>query len=266
MQSIETEGRSIDDAIERALALLGAPRERVDIEILANAARGLFGFGGRRARVRATVRRPMGEAAEAAGPTSAADAAPLPADPADTLPVATRTSAPARPVGGRRRGAPRRASDEAPPRADVLERGRAVLAEIVRLCGSEATVAIDGARLVIVGDASGVLIGRRGTTLDALEYLVNRAVGPDEERVGHVELDANDYRARRRAALEALAQRMAERARSHGRPVSLDPLSPRERRVVHLALQDDPTLTTRSSGEGFYRRVTIVPTGPRPGA
>jgi spoIIIJ-associated protein len=142
----------------------------------------------------------------------------------------------------------------------VLERAKALLADVVRLCGSEATVQIAGTRLLIEGDTGGVLIGRRGTTLDALEYVVNRAVGHDEERAAHVEVDANDYRARRRAALEALAQRMAERARRKGKPVALTPLSPRERRVVHLALQADPTLTTRSAGAGFYRRLVIVPT------
>ena len=140
---------------------------------------------------------------------------------------------------------------------------RAVLSEIVQLCGVEATVQTAGSRLVIDGDTGGVTIGRRGATLDALEYIVNRAVGHDDERSGHVEVDANDYRGRRRAALEALAHRMAERARSKGKPVALNPLSPRERRVVHLALQDDPTLTTRSAGSGFYRRLVIVPNGAR---
>lgn len=254
MQSIEAEGRTIDEAIARALTLLGAPRERVDIEILANARRGLLGFGGRPARVRATLRRPI-------------DAAPTPsAAPATTPPTRPSGAAPQRRAGAPRRrdgGRPRHPADDAPPSPGTLERARDVLAEIVRRCGSEATVAVDGGRLVIAGDASGMLIGRRGTTLDALEYLVNRAVGHDEERALHIEVDANDYRARRRAALEALAQQMAERARSHGRPVSLNPLSPRERRVVHLALQGDPTLTTRSAGDGFYRRVMIVPTAPR---
>lgn len=240
MQSIEAEGSTIDEAIARALMLLGAPRERVEIEILANATRGLFGFGGKRARVRATLRRPLSDA------TPAVARAPRAARP------------PRRREGGR---APaRRAADEAPPSPAVLERARAVLADVVRLAGVDATVRIADARLIIDGDPSGVLIGRRGTTLDALEYVVNRAVGHDEERAAHVEVDANDYRARRRAALEALAQRMAERARSKGRPVALNPLSPRERRVVHLALQGDPTLTTRSAGAGFYRRVMIVPT------
>ena len=264
MQSIEAEGSTIDEAIARALSLLGAPRERVEIEILANATRGLFGFGGKRARVRATLRRPVSDAATTT-PAAVESGAPTPPRPVPRAPAsapASRRSAP-RPRRDGGRAPARRAPDEAPPSPAVLERGRAVLAEVVRLCGVDAAARIDGTRLVIDGDTSGVLIGRRGTTLDALEYVVNRAVGHDEERAVHVEVDANDYRARRRAALEDLAQRMAERARSKGRPVTLNPLSPRERRVVHLALQGDPTLTTRSAGAGFYRRLVIVPTAPR---
>ena len=263
MQSIEAEGSTIDEAIARALSLLGAPRERVEIEILANATRGLFGFGGKRARVRATLRRPVsGTATPPAAVASTAPTPPRPVPHASASAPASRRSAP-RPGRDGGRAPARRAPDEAPPSPAVLERGRDVLANVVRLCGIDAAVRVDGTRLVIDGDTSGVLIGRRGTTLDALEYVVNRAVGHDEERAVHVEVDANDYRARRRAALEELAQRMAERARSKGRPVTLNPLSPRERRVVHLALQGDPTLTTRSAGAGFYRRLVIVPTAPR---
>lgn len=253
MQSIEAEGSTIDDAIARALVLLGAPRERVEIEILANATRGLFGFGGRRARVRASVRRPV--SAIAADPAPAGEPAPASERPARR---SERRPPPRPPAATASPG-----DEDVPPSPEALERGRVVLAEIVRLCGVGAAVQASGARLVIDGDPGGVLIGRRGATLDALEYVVNRAVGHGDERAGHVEVDANDYRARRRAALEALARRMAERARDKGRPVALDPLSPRERRVVHLALQGDPTLTTRSAGSGFYRRLVIVPTARR---
>jgi spoIIIJ-associated protein len=273
MQSVEAEGSTLDDAIARALQLLGAPRERVEIEILANATRGLFGFGGKRARVRASLRRSLTEVAAA----PALDAAPLPMPAApppaerrreerrgNARSAAERSSQQRRPRPRRPRSdvqpAAVRGHEDVPPTPAALDRARAVLSEIVQLCGVEATVQAAGSRLVIDGDTSGVMIGRRGSTLDALEYVVNRAVGHDDERSGHVEIDANDYRGRRRAALEALARRMAERARSKGKPVTLNPLSPRERRIVHLALQDDPTLMTRSAGSGFYRRLVIAPT------
>jgi len=290
MQSIEAEGNSIDDAIARALSLLGAPRERVEIEILANATKGLFGFGGKRARVRASLRRPVTDDA----PVATAAAVPAPAARSSTPDARSSTPAPAprpvvapaapapsrsaaapraargperrRPPRERRReprATPRPATPDVPPSPEALERGRALLAEIVQRCGVAGTVETADARLVIHGDTSGVLIGRRGAVLDALEYVVNRAVGHDEDRASHIEVDANDYRARRHAALEALAKRMAEQARRKGKPVALNPLSPRERRVVHLTLRSDPTLTTRSAGSGFYRRLVIVPNGSR---
>lgn len=282
MQSIEAEGNSIDDAIARALSLLGAPRERVEIEILANATKGLFGFGGKRARVRASLRRPVTDdapVAAAAVPTTdarssppapaprpvAAPSAPAPSRP-PSAPSAARGPERRRPPRERRRApraTPRPATPDVPPSPEALERGRALLAEIVQRCGIAGTVEAADARLVIHGDTSGALIGRRGAVLDALEYVVNRAVGHDEDRASHIEVDANDYRARRYAALEALAKRMAEQARRKGKPVALNPLSPRERRVVHMTLRSDPTLTTRSAGSGFYRRLVIVPNGPR---
>lgn len=265
MQSTEAEGRTIDDAIARALTTLGVPRERVEIEILANATRGLFGFGGKPARVRATLRAPV-----------AVDDVSAPAPPTPPRDPAPRNERPRPPRRSDTRRQPRPRRDEAaravvrrPPAPDAtlppaaLEKARAMLAELVRLCGIEGSVEVVDQALVIHGDTSGLLIGRRGQTLDALEYIVNRAVGHDEERAAHVAVDANDYRARRRAALESMAHRMAERARSKGRPVALNPMSPRERRIVHLALQGDPSLTTRSAGSGFYRRLLIVPASSR---
>jgi spoIIIJ-associated protein len=265
MQSTDAEGRTIDDAIARALAALGVPRERVEIEILANATRGLFGFGGKPARVRATLRAPVAVDDVAAPPP--------PTPRRDPAPRQERPRPPQR-RDPRRQPRPRRAEAtpavvRRPPAPDaalppaVLEKARAMLAELVRRCGVEGGVEVRDQALVIVGDTSGLLIGRRGQTLDALEYIVNRAIGHDEERAAHVAVDANDYRARRRAALESMAHRMAERARSKGRPVALNPMSPRERRIIHLALQGDPSLTTRSAGAGFYRRLLIVPTTAR---
>jgi spoIIIJ-associated protein len=295
MQSIEAEGHSIDDAIERALQRLGVTRDKVDIEIVSNASRGLFGFGGQRAKVRATLRRPLNLAEPpepvrhpaADSPARPAAAAPLPPPrPAPRQPPAPTRS---RPQTGRRESAAARPPDPAPrrvaeqpqrpvrpaepaaPLADaVVEHARTVLAEIVRLTGSSGTVEVvrdpDCVRLVISGDPSGLLIGRRGQTLDALEYLLHRVVSNEEQVSGRLIVDAGDYRLRRRQALEQLTDQVAERARRGGKPLSLSPMSPRDRRIVHLALQGDPTLTTRSAGTGFYRKVVIVPAGARRGS
>ena len=286
MQSIETEGHSIDDAIERALQQLGVSRDKVDIEIVSNATRGLFGLGGRRARVRATLRRPLTLEPHAAAPAdNRPQSAPRPDRERLTQPPRP-TSAPRPPAATPRRpepprAAPRPAPSARPPEAArtvserppveppldaaVLERARTVLAEIVRLTGSEGVVEIthqaDGGSLVITGDPSGVLIGRRGQTLDALEYVINRVVAHGDENSSRVSVDAENYRERRRQTLEQLARRAADRTRRRGKPLAPSPMNPRDRRIVHLALRNDPTLTTRSAGTGFYRKVIIAPAG-----
>lgn len=109
----------------------------------------------------------------------------------------------------------------------------------------------------VEGDDLGVLIGHRGRTLDALEYLVNVAVGRECGARQRVVLDVAGYRERRAEAVRRMALRAAERVRRTGRPVSLEPMTARERKLVHLALQDDPELVTRSEGEEPFRKIVI---------
>jgi len=113
--------------------------------------------------------------------------------------------------------------------------------------------------LAVSADSGGLLIGRRGQTLDALEYIVNRIVGREDGVWGRVMIDVEHYRERRLEHLTQLAQRLAEKAKQSGRPVTLNPMSPRDRRVVHLALRGDTAISTRSQGEGHYRKVIILP-------
>jgi spoIIIJ-associated protein len=108
------------------------------------------------------------------------------------------------------------------------------------------------------GDALGVLIGRRGETLDALQYLTSLQVNKGQEEYTRVSLDSEHYRAKREDALRKLAARMASRARKTGHRVALEPMNPYERRVLHSALQDNPYVTTHSEGEEPYRRVIIT--------
>lgn len=238
MRSLEAEGASIDEAIARAVAQLGVAREQIEIEILANATRGFLGFGAAPARVRATLRVAAG-ADQPAAPTP-----------------------PAAPAGSPSPSPSRAAAAAVSPQ--TVARAQQVLREIVRLTGVPATVEVDPAApatLVIAGDPSGVLIGRGGRTLDALEMLVNRIAADGEE--ARVRVDAHGYRARQQAKLEEQARHAAARARRSGRPQSLPPLPPRERRIVHLALRDDAGVTTASRGSGHLRQVVIAPAARR---
>lgn len=226
--SIEIEAGSVDEAVADALSSLGVGRGDVDIEVLSNPSRGLFGLGGKKARVRVT-RRNAGAVELAIAPSNShAERAPE-------------------------------------PDGDLVRHGRDVLADLVRRMGFESEVAIDGEGegvvLQISGDNTSVLIGKHGQTLDALEYLLNRIVSREEEASSRLHVDCEQYRVKRQRSLEQLAERMADDAKRRGRPVTLNPMSPRDRRIIHLALQGDSGVTTRSSGEGFYRTLTILPQG-----
>ena len=109
------------------------------------------------------------------------------------------------------------------------------------------------------GDEMGVLIGKRGQTLDALQYLASLVANREAGEYIHVKLDTEDYRARRKATLENLAKNIAFKAKRSRRPVSLEPMNPYERRIIHSALQGDKYVTTHSEGDEPNRRVVVSP-------
>jgi spoIIIJ-associated protein len=254
MRSIESEGDSIDQAIESALRTLRVERDRVEIEILSDSTRGLFGFGSRKARVRATVRAPL----FTPDGMDSRETSPRPASASSSAPVVPSAERP---------------GDIAGPGictgpvgiAGVESHSRAVLEDILRHLGVQCTVEVrpgseDGAvTLDVRGDGGGLLIGRRGQTLDALEYLVNRIITRDEQGSARVTIDVERYRERRGEYLRTLARRLADKARQTGRGITLNPMSPRDRRIVHLTLNEDPTVSTSSHGQGYYRKVLILP-------
>jgi spoIIIJ-associated protein len=240
MRSVEGEGSTIDDAIARALAALGVGRDEVEIDILENASRGVLGIGRRKARVRATVRTSVrswisgeddvGERLQACPVIPSADAA----------------------------------GEAGPDAVATGVDGAAVLRDILRMMVIDASVvAADGQRgaqvLSVEGPESAQLVGRRGEVLDALEYLINRMAEAGGRQSRRFVLDADGYRAKRRASLEQMARRLAERARRRGKPVTVNPLSPSDRRTVYLALQSENGIAARSVGQGFYRRLVIIP-------
>lgn len=108
------------------------------------------------------------------------------------------------------------------------------------------------------GDEMGVLIGKRGQTLDSLQYLTNLAVNKQSESYVKVKIDTEDYRKRRRETLENLAKNIAYKVKRTKRPVSLEPMNPFERRVIHSALQNDKFVATHSEGEEPYRHVVVT--------
>jgi spoIIIJ-associated protein len=234
MDFVETEGDTIDQAIEVALKSLGVARERITVEILSEGKKGILGFGAQKARVRAVLRSAAFEPQRA-----------------EIIVPATEA---------------RITDAEA---AQLIEKSRSVLADILELMGFKASIesksgAADETILEVHADNSALLIGRKGQTLEALQYLVTRIAG---ERPGvegpHVVIDVENYRDRRRKSLEDMALRLGEKAKRQRKTVTIDALSAADRRIIHTALQDDPWVTTRSLGQGSYRRLLIIPEGDR---
>ena len=108
------------------------------------------------------------------------------------------------------------------------------------------------------GDEMGVLIGKRGQTIDSLQYLVSLVINKESEDYLRVKVDTENYRARRKATLEELAKNIAYKVKRTKRAVSLEPMNPYERRIIHSALQNDKYVTTKSEGEEPYRHIIVV--------
>jgi spoIIIJ-associated protein len=152
---------------------------------------------------------------------------------------------------------------------DVSGMAKAVLEKLLSLLGVQASVSTEeksaaeteNITLDIKGEDLGILIGRRGETLSALQYLVNLVVSRRlKSRVGVV-VDVEGYRQRRYESLRLLARRLAEQVRSTGRAVTLEPMPANERRIIHLELKDNPDVTTQSMGQGEERKIAIVSKG-----
>ena len=109
------------------------------------------------------------------------------------------------------------------------------------------------------GENMGILIGKRGQTLDSLQYLTNRVANKSQDGYVRVKLDTEDYRKRRKQTLENLAKNIAYKVKRSRKPISLEPMNPYERRIIHSALQADDRVSTHSEGEEPYRRVVVTP-------
>ena len=222
MKSVETEGKTIEEAISKACEELKVSREDVDIDVLANGSTGFLGLvGAKNAKIRATLKeRPEVQTPEAS-------------------------------------------LSSVPSGAQVAETAKKTLSDLLRLLEIEASIELkeDSERILlnIKGDGSGLLIGRKGQTLDALEYLVNKIVHKGAEDKKRIVVDTENYRSRREESLVNLAQRLAEKAKRMGRPVTISPMSAHDRRIIHLALQEDKALHTWSTGTGLYRKIIISP-------
>lgn len=208
MEFYEFEGKTTEEAIEQACEHFQRPPESLDIEIISVGSPGLFGLGGRKARVRVTLKEE---------------------------------------------------SD-----ADMLPQAQELLEHMLELMGEKAKVESrldeeDRLNLSIDAEDAGLLIGKQGQTLEALQYLLTKMIAKKARRKVRVFIDIESYRARHQASLTQLALKSGEKAKKSGRPITLNPMNPHDRRIVHLALQGDKEIKTMSRGEGLYKKVVVYP-------
>lgn len=264
-KSVEATGRTVEQAVDEALARLNRSLADVEVQVLREASRGVLGFGAHDAIVRVTERAvpaPMSVAptetleAQPLGDEWIAEAAPEP-DEDFELWAGDREEAEKFDRGT--------TSDE-----ELLQVSREMLLEVLTRMGviadvlatwTEAEDERDEPALIldIVGDDLGLLIGRRGETLRDLQYVLRLMVGRRITGWANIIVDVEGYKQRRERSVRQLARRMAERVVATGNGVHMEPMNPYERRLVHLELRQMEGISTKSSGEGERRKVGIFP-------
>ncbi len=294
MKSGEFTGRSIDEAVFHGLQELGLSIDEVRIETLQNESKGLFGIGAKLARVRLTEReqddeipvqkprvfeereqrteRPREQRENRPQGEERRESRPQVGERRENRPQGNRQNE------GRREERPQSRHEEPhkapqPPAEEYAYSAEVAkdhpagqfLSGLLQHMGVEADVRAaeveNGVRLSIDSRTKGLLIGRRGETLDAMQYLTSLVVNRTrkQEKYLRVTLDTEDYRSKREDTLVRLARRQAARVKSTGRPIAMEPMNPYERRVLHASLQNNPYVTTHSEGEEPNRRVVIMP-------
>ncbi|MEE0691600.1 MAG: RNA-binding cell elongation regulator Jag/EloR [Lachnospiraceae bacterium] len=262
MEFSEKWGTDVETAVNLALAELKVTRDEVDVTVLEEPSRGFFGIGSKLALVRVEKKKKAEEPAAAPEPE---------------LVVKTEEKKEVKKEHKKPRTESRRESKvekrERPERKSSVEREAGelfpveehaaleFLKEVTEQMGLEIEIAArankDNVFINIQGKDSGTIIGKRGQTLDAIQYLTSLVVNKDEDDYIRVVVDAENYRAKREKTLEKLANRLADKVIKTKRSVRLEPMNPYERKVIHATLQHNSRVTTRSEGQDPYRRVII---------
>ncbi|MBR4642981.1 MAG: Jag N-terminal domain-containing protein [Selenomonadaceae bacterium] len=248
---IEKTGKTIEEAIQAAVAELGVDRDDLEIEVLEEPSKKFLGlFGGTPAKIRATVKEPPPKIEE---PVQIEET-PQPVQTVEEEPPAIEPILEPSPVEEK--------PSEIFDRDKVIDAAEDFLKEVFAAMNLQATMKItdnaeEGCLIELSGKGLGVLIGRRGQALDALQYLLNLAVNRKTEDKVHFTLDVEDYRRRREQALTKLAKGVAERVIKTRREVKLEPMNRHERKIIHTVLQDNERVETHSAGEEPYRYVIV---------
>ena len=260
MDYIEVRAKTIDDAITDALVQLGVTSDQLDYEVIEKGSAGFLGINRKDAVIKARKKVVVPEKKEVVTET-VAEKKP---EKKQIASVEKRESVPEKKV---EKNDKKEKSEKAAAPIDyapLVENVKSFLAQVFQAMELEVEIITkvdEENRMIDVefkGPEMGMLIGKRGQTLDSLQYLTNLAVNKQSDSYVKVKLDTEDYRKRRRETLENLARNIAYKVKRTKRPVSLEPMNPFERRVIHSALQNDKYVSTHSEGEEPYRHVVVT--------
>ena len=261
-ESLDVSAKTVEEAIEQGLAQLNLSQDEVHIKILKEGRRGVFGLGAEEAEVRLT--RKQEKPAAAGEPPSEAGISPPPEPTTESSAEETTVSEADTPT--------REPSDLPTAETSVEEIAVRYLSGLLSRMGLDkariktriATDLVEEGEepplvLNITGQDLGILIGRRSETLQALQYMLRLMVSKELSSWQPIIVDVESYRVRRRQSLLRMADKMAERATTSGKRVVLEAMPAYERRVIHVALKDHPSVITKSIGSDENRKVTIIP-------
>lgn len=248
---IEFEAKNVERALTKACEALKIPREQLKHEVISYGATGIFGLVGiKKARIRVVT---PGIQQPGTGPGSGENAALQTDEPAEDTAV---------------QNDPDRSGSECICResltlSDSVDRGRLVLQKLVDSVTHDAEVVVKstGKQIVyaISGGNSAALIGKRGQTLEAIQYLLKKIVNKSSENRIRIVVDIEGYFSKRQDDLQKQASRHAEKACRNGKPVVMGKFNPQDRKIIHIALKNDNRVKTQSMGEGYLKKIIVLP-------
>ena len=266
---ITVSAKTLDDAITEALVQLGVTSDRLDYIVVEKGSEGFLGIGRKQAVIKARRKReekPVEETVEESKVETPVKEEVKPEKKTEKKPAKehSHTKKNVREEKPEVKSEPKKEVELAKVEPQTIETCEKFIYDVMNAMGMDdvkvtSVVDEEGALSInMEGSNMGILIGKRGQTLDSLQYLTNRVANKMQDGYVRVKLDTEDYRRGRKETLENLAKNIASKVKRTRKTVSLEPMNPYERRIIHSALQSDPAVSTHSEGEEPYRRVVVT--------
>ena len=266
---ITVSAKTLDDAITEALVQLGVTSDRLDYIVVEKGSEGFLGIGRKQAVIKVRRKReekPVEETLEESKVETPVKEEVKPEKKTEKKPAKehSHTKKNVREEKPEVKSEPKKEVELAKVEPQTIETCEKFIYDVMNAMGMDdvkvtSVVDEEGALSInMEGSNMGILIGKRGQTLDSLQYLTNRVANKMQDGYVRVKLDTEDYRRRRKETLENLAKNIASKVKRTRKTVSLEPMNPYERRIIHSALQSDPAVSTHSEGEEPYRRVVVT--------